>query len=142
MHNHLTRALVLALSMSLAGCVYVTKAEYDALWDEDEDGWPIDDDCDDTNADVYPFAPDYRGDGCDADCGRELDSDGDDWPDQADCAPQDPESHPCSTFEVAGDGIDHDCDGRDTPRTDSCPRIDPDYETTLQLDENCQRAAR
>ena len=128
------RLLTVALCISLAGCVYVTRAEYDDFWDADGDGWPLDEDCDDNDPDVYPFAPDLRGDGCDADCGEELDSDGDDWPDLADCGPNDPDSHPCSTAEVDGDGVDNDCDGRDAIRTDDCPNADPDFEDAPVLE--------
>jgi len=113
--------------MALAGCVYVTKAEFESYWDQDGDGWPLDDDCDDQNPDIFPGAPDLRGDGCDADCGREPDMDGDDWPDLADCNAEDPLIHPCSDEEVAGDGIDHDCDGHDEIRADACRGTDPDF---------------
>ncbi len=126
--------LCIALTGSGVGCVYVTQAEYDEFWDADGDTWPLDLDCDDTNPDVFPFAPDRRGDGCDADCGEESDKDGDDWPDKADCGPNDPDSHPCSTKEVEGDGVDHDCDGRDGIRTDACPTDDPDHEDAPVLD--------
>lgn len=120
--------------MWVVGCVYVTRDEFEQFWDADEDGWALDQDCDDTNRDIYPFAPDLRGDGCDADCGREPDADNDDWPDVADCDPADPDAHPCSTAEVDGDGIDHDCDGLDTARTDSCPTGDPDFDDAPELD--------
>ena len=135
-----TRLLTVALCVLLAGCVYVTRAEYDDFWDADGDGWPLDEDCDDNNPDVYPFAPDRRGDGCDADCGRELDTDGDDWPDLADCVANDPEYFPCSPFDVDGDGEDQDCDGEVTKRTDDCPTDDPDFEDAPVLDcgENSQ----
>ena len=127
------RVLWCVLSLTMAACVYVTKEEYDDYWDVDQDGWPLDQDCNDNNPDVYPFAPDRRGDGCDADCGEESDQDGDDWPDQADCEPTDPEAYPCSEFESDLDDIDHDCDGLTTIRTDPCPTDDPDFEDAPEL---------
>ena len=126
------RALAIAL-LFLGSCAYVSKAEYDEYYDADEDGWPIGEDCDDNNGDVYPFAPDLRGDGCDADCGEELDSDGDDWPDVADCEPNDPDIHPCSANEFEGDDIDSDCDGLDSQRPDTCPIADPDFDDAPSL---------
>ena len=36
--------------------------------DQDGDGWPADQDCDDTNASVYPLATEICGDGIDQDC--------------------------------------------------------------------------
>lgn len=114
------------LSM-LVGCAYVTRDEYLAYWDADEDGWPLDDDCAPDDPDVYPYAPDVRGDGCDADCGTEPDADGDDWPDAADCGLDDATVYPCSDAEVEGDGVDSDCDGQDGARADVCTGADPDF---------------
>lgn len=127
------------LLLMLTSCVYVTKQDFMEHWDADGDGWPVGEDCDDSNPHVYPYAPDFRGDGCDADCASEPDADGDDWPDSVDCDPDDPEIFPCSPHEVEGDGIDHDCDGRDGVRTQPCQRTDPDFEETPELDaESCQ----
>ncbi len=81
----------------LAGCTYISQSEFDELyWDADGDSWSFEEDCDDNNPNIYPGAPDMRGDGCDADCGAEPDFDQDDWPDDADCDPQDPDTYPCS----------------------------------------------
>lgn len=124
------------LALSLASCAYVTRGEYLQYWDEDGDGWPLEEDCDPTDPQVYPYAPDPRGDGCNSDCGTEPDADGDDWPDAADCDPNDPEIHPCSNAEVAGDGVDNDCDGRDGIRTEPCSQADPDFPDVAPL--NCR----
>lgn len=125
------RFAVLAATVLLASCAYVSKAEYDEHWDGDGDGWPLGEDCDDDDPLTYPYAPDVRGDGCDADCGTEIDSDGDDWPDDADCDPNNPDAYPCSDLEVEGDGEDLDCDGSDLVREDDCPRADPQDVTAL-----------
>ncbi len=126
------RALTIAL-LILSSCAYVSKAEYDEYYDFDGDGWPIGEDCDDNNGDIFPFAPDLRGDGCDADCGEEPDTDGDDWPDVADCEPNNPDVFPCSGNEVDADNTDSDCDGLDSARTDVCPTADPDFEDAPEL---------
>lgn len=133
MRTSLLLILALATTLVLPGCVYVTKGEFDEFWDADGDGWPLDEDCDDTNPSIFPYAADVRGDGCDADCGMEPDADGDDWPDAADCDPEDPDIHPCSALEVDGDDIDHDCDGFDSVRADTCPGTDPDYPEATAL---------
>ena len=117
---------ILTFCLALPSCVYVTKKEFESFWDSDGDGWPLDQDCDDNDADVYPYAPDRRGDNCDADCGMEPDSDGDDWPDQADCAPENAFIFPCAN-DLPNDGIDSDCNGFDGVRTDTCPGDDPDF---------------
>ena len=121
------RIWICAVLLALTGCAYVSRAEYQEYWDADGDGYPLDDDCDDDNPDIYPFAADVRGDGCDADCGAEPDDDGDDWPNVADCDPADPDIHPCSAAEQPGDGVDSDCDGLDGVRSTPCPTEDPDY---------------
>lgn len=121
----------LVLVFALTGCAYMTKDEFLDAWDQDGDGWPVGEDCnDDPDADgatVFPYAADVRGDGCDADCGMTLDSDGDDWPDDSDCGPSDAHVYPCSVHEVPGDGIDSDCDGHDEARADVCAGLDPDF---------------
>lgn len=125
------------LLAALYGCAYMTQAEFDEARDPDGDGWPVGEDCANDAVDgaenVYPSAPDVRGDGCDADCGATPDADGDDWPDDADCGPNDPAMHPCSGAEVEGDGIDHDCDGQDAVRADACPTLDPTWPATEQV---------
>jgi hypothetical protein len=113
--------------MWMLSCAYVTRDEYLRAWDADGDGWPLGRDCAPHDPDIFPGAPDRRGDGCDTDCGLEPDADGDDWPDKADCRPQDPHGFPCSPWEVDGDKVDLDCDGLDGIRTTACPTDDPDY---------------
>lgn len=132
----MTRAPSLLLLSLLVGCAYTSRGDLDDLFDADGDGWGASEDCNDNNPDIHPFAPDVRGDGCDADCGTAVDADGDDWPDAADCGPDDPTIFPCSPDEVEGDGIDHDCDGLDGVRETPCNSadgfpepmgLDPDY---------------
>ena len=84
---------------------------------EDADGDGVDiwrGDCDDSDYQVYPGAPDPCGDQLDSDCAgdlaQELDQDGDGVPPCAgDCADDDPLTHPAAP--EACDGIDNDCDG-------------------------------
>jgi hypothetical protein len=123
----------LVLGLGLAGCAYMTQSRFDELYDKDEDGWGVDEDCDDEDAAIHPYAADVRGDGCDADCGASPDADGDDWPDAADCAPDDPDVFPCNPAEEAGDGVDSDCDGQDGVRETAC-NDHPDYDDSLGLD--------
>ena len=122
---------MLACLLLAGGCAYVSKSEFDEHWDGDGDGWAIGEDCDDDDPLTYPYAPDVRGDGCDADCGTEVDSDGDDWPDDADCDPNNANTYPCSSSESEGDGQDSDCDGLDGVREDDCPRADPQQPLAL-----------
>lgn len=127
---------VLLLPLLLSSCFFVSQNEFEAAWDIDGDSWPNDEDCDPYNPQIYPGAPDRRGDGCDADCGVVLDSDGDDWPDGSDCYQPDASIFPCAP-DVPGDDIDSDCDGLDTPRTDVCTGEDPNGESPVIDPADC-----
>jgi len=133
-------ALIAALS-TCAGCIWIGDAKFDETFDADGDGFGIDEDCAPHNPDVYPFAPDWRGDRCDADCGEESDRDGDDWPDGADCAPDDPDIFPCAPEASETDGVDSDCGGQDGFRDDDCLLAQPDpafaLDETPELDAEC-----
>lgn len=134
-------------ALTLWGCGYVSKDKFDEAWDADGDGWGLDEDCDDLNPLIYPFAPDVRGDGCDADCGEEIDADGDDWPASADCDDQNPEIFPCNPDEVDSDVIDSDCDGHTTVRQEPCNDVgwtdylglDPDFAPALTAQSDTEQ---
>lgn len=132
----MTRWMLPLLVLAMTSCAYMSRDRFDELYDKDEDGWGVDEDCNDNNDLIHPFAPDVRGDACDADCGMEADADLDDWPDDADCGPDDPAIFPCNPDEVDGDGVDSDCDGLDTKRDTDCNSaagfdtfhgLDPDF---------------
>lgn len=133
------RAARVGLLCLLSGCIWIGDQTFDETFDADGDGFGIDEDCAPHNADVYPGAPDWRGDGCDADCGVEQDSDGDDWPDGADCNPTDPTIYPCAPELSETDGVDSDCGGQDGWRTDTCVLAQPDpaFDDTPELDSEC-----
>lgn len=128
------RTAAVLMLLATSACAYVSRAEFLEVWDEDGDGWPLDDDCRPQDPAFHPYAADPRGDGCDTDCGREPDADADDWPDAADCDRNDGTIYPCSPFEVPGDGIDHDCDRDDGVRQEPCIQADPDYPDVAPID--------
>ena len=43
--------------------------------DDDGDGWPLDEDCDDGSADIHPEAEEICDDGVDNDCDDAVDAD-------------------------------------------------------------------
>ena len=93
--------------------------------DADGDGVTAADDCDDTDATVYPGAEDADIDGTDQDCdGLDgPDADGDGFVDAAsggdDCDDSDAAAHP-GADEVWGDGVDQDCDGTADRSSGAC----------------------
>ncbi len=86
--------------------------------DDDGDGYTVLDDCDDTDATVYPGAADTWYDGIDSDCAgdSDYDQDGDGFDSDAygglDCDDTSRRIRP-SALDVPGDGVDGDCDGAD-----------------------------
>jgi hypothetical protein len=108
-------------------CRYVANADQadsdgdgigDACDDNDLDGFPQTQDCDDTNAGIYPGAPEIPNNGIDEDCdGVDLvdltliDGDLDGYtPAAGDCDDTDPAINP-GAEEIPGNDVDENCDG-------------------------------
>jgi TolB-like protein len=113
--------------------------------DLDRDGYtPADGDCDDSQAGIYPGAPEICGDGIDQDCdGQDLactpeppmDADGDGFtPQDGDCDDANAGVYPGAP-EIQCDGIDQDCNG-----SDLCPEpVDADgdgYNSDVDCNDN------
>ena len=117
-------------------------------------------DCDDNDASVHPGATEIAGDGIDQDCnGSDLavsktwyqDYDGDGYgnpnkskstsfiiygyvSDNTDCDDNDASVHPGAT-EIAGDGIDQDCNGSDEPSPSASNTITIESDLSFTLSE-------
>lgn len=111
--------------------------------DMDLDGWTTcDDDCDDTNAAVYPEAAEVCGDTLDNNCdglvdeGCEscADQDGDGWTIcDDDCNDSNSLIFP-GAEEICGDGLDNDCDDRVDEGCGDCVDLDGDGWSTCDGD--------
>ncbi len=111
------KGLVALLPVLLGACVSSTENSSSLADDFDGDGFRAsDDDCDDSDAAVYPGADEVAYDGVDQDCdGIDLvDVDGDGWESDAvggsDCDDANSDVNPAAV-EVPYDGIDNDCGG-------------------------------
>ncbi len=96
----------------LAGCATGSIGSQDFDGDGTQDG----DDCDPSNASIYPGAEDPYGDTIDQDCdgvdGDAGDLDNDGTANEDDCAPEDADIYP-GADDTYGDDIDQNCDGID-----------------------------
>lgn len=99
------------------------------LVDGDEDGFSLDRDCDDDDAQSHPGADELPYDGIDQDCDGlqvdDLDGDGFDGGDGPDCDDADSAINP-SADDPDADGVDRDCDGFDGLPVDTDPDTSDD----------------
>ncbi len=83
--------------------------------DLDGDGFPLADDCDDSNSDINPSVPEIPYNTINDDCDGNTpddDLDGDGFPLADDCDDQNPDINP-NADDIPNNGIDEDCDGED-----------------------------
>ena len=99
------------------GCAEATVCLPDEERDRDEDGFtPLDGDCDDDDASIYPGAEDTWYDGVDSDCAGNSDYDQDqDGQDTTENGGTDCDDNDSTVYEGAEDtwydGVDSNCDG-------------------------------
>ena len=129
--------------------------------DADDDGFNVDEDCDDSDGTVFPGAEEVPYDGIDQDCDEvdltDVDGDGQAWVgvlDGTDCDDGDISVYE-GAEEVPYDGIDQDCDGADITDIDGdgvdaieaggldCDDADPDIHPGVEdvpydgIDQDC-----
>ena len=144
---------------SNTGAIYLYLGE---AQDADGDGYDATEDCDDTDARVYPGATESPGDGVDSDCDDAetcyVDSDNDGYrttgtttsadtdcadsgeagssEPSGDCDDSDSRANPGAT-EITGDGVDEDCDGDETCYVDQDADGHRTDTTIASADEDC-----
>ncbi len=100
------------LAYIFAGNMRIATMEASTRYDEDDDGWTVEDgDCDDANASINPGMAEVPYDGVDNDCNsgtRDDDLDNDGYLKASDCNESDSRINPGMT-ETPYDGIDNDC---------------------------------
>ena len=96
-------------------CKQTLDIAVNCIFDQDNDGFTNEIDCDDENADINPNAIDIPYNGIDEDCDGEdltIDADGDGFNSHIDCDDENPNINP-EAVEIPFNGIDENCDGED-----------------------------